>query len=432
MVMLRKELFAKIQEFVVSGSRLLYSFIEKGEKIPHTITEKYKVENSGSWSMTHVRQPLIIDLILRHEKDLSNLPEFKDCVSLMQAEPQVSKHLDKLIGLEGGPRFRRTIWDFLRYFLSPMFEKYLQESKFDQQLLKRLYSDFEDFVCSDQIAVRDSAYLDNFASDVDIIDVEKELDIRKLTNEELERLLQASKWGAPSAFFHVKPPKYVIETAYTKRKVVGEHIEPQPSDSAKRLYQLVTALRLFKSGVVGFNEITTTAETPFLWGYTKFNIARKTFIGQKYILNKTEAIQFKDFWKRFSIFSTSKPKRLAIAIRRFENAYERTNLQDKLIDFMIAYEALVFKQGETGEFRHKLSTRVSKLLSKTYEERKRIAKEITKFYDKRSRIVHGEEVKLPRGFVEKVENYLRGSIKTLIERLPGQDYDEIILRLDLD
>jgi len=129
---------------------------------------------------------------------------------------------------------------------------------------------------------------------------------------------------------------------------------------------------------------------------------------------------------------SSQPKHFAIAIRRFESAYERINPADKLLDFMIAYEALFFKQGETGEFRHKLSTRVSKLLGKSYQKRKIIAKETNEFYRKRSSIVHGEEVTIPAGFVDKVESYLRDSIKILMERLQDQDYNEIISQLDLD
>lgn len=99
---------------------------------------------------------------------------------------------------------------------------------------------------------------------------------------------------------------------------------------------------------------------------------------------------------------------------------------------MIAYEALFFKQGEMGEFKHKLSTRVAKLLGKEYEERTVIAKEISKFYSERSKVVHGEMVRLPKEFIGRVEGYLRDSIKTIMEKPPEQDYNEFITRLDLN
>jgi len=428
---IKRELFVGIREFVVAASRLLNSYLEKGEKIPYTIVEKYKVEGPGSWSMTYDEQLLTVDLIVRHEKDLSNLPEFRTCSRLMQTDPQVSKHLDKLVGIEWGSKFRRTIWDFLRYFLSPIFEKYLKESKFDQQLLEKLYSEFEDFIINDQIPMRDYVYLENFDSDVDRIDVEKGLVIRKITNEELERLLQSSRW-APSAFFHRVPPKYVLETTYTRRKTIGKDRGQRPTDSAGRLYRLVTALRLFKPGAVGFNAISTSPESPFLWGHTRSGPAMMTFLGQKYFFHKTELTQFKDFWVGLSKSYALKSRRLEIAIRRFENAYQKTNLEDKLIDFMIAFEALFFKRGESGEFRHKLGVRVSKLLGNSYEERKRIAEEINKFYGKRSNIVHGEKITLPPRFTDEVESYLRDSMKQFMERLLVEKHDEIISHLDFD
>lgn len=92
MVVLKKELFMKNQEFVEAASKLLYSFLEEGDKIPYSISEIYKVENGSSWSMTYESQPVLIALISRHERDLKNLPEFKECEELMRAEPCVSKH----------------------------------------------------------------------------------------------------------------------------------------------------------------------------------------------------------------------------------------------------------------------------------------------------------------------------------------------------
>ena len=85
---------------------------------------------------------------------------------------------------------------------------------------------------------------------------------------------------------------------------------------------------------------------------------------------------------------------LNIAISRFNYAYERNKLEDKLIDYMIAFEALFFKHGEIGEFRHKLAVRVARFLKQNYDERKEIMKRMMEFYDKRSAIVHGKKVNL--------------------------------------
>jgi len=428
--LLEKELYSKIRDFVISASKILSTYVEGGERIPYTIVEKYKVKGPGSYSMTHEPQPLVESLILNHEEELSNMSEFKICAKLMRLNGQVSIHLDKLVGFEGGSKFRNTLWGYLRYFLSPIFENYLKNRKLDEELLKKLYSAFEDFIIGNRILIHDYAYLMNFDSDVDSIDIEKDLAIRKVANEELQSLLQSSG-RFPSMYSFTTLPIYAMDVTYSRRKVIGSERKRQFPDSAEKLHILIIALRLFKPGIVGFNEISTAPETPFLWGSIRSGMAKKTFVGQKYHLKQEEIKQFKDFWKKFSSFYASKPQHFAIALRRFGSAYERTNPQDKLIDYMIAYEALFFKQGESGEFRHKLSTRVSRLLGKTYGERKAIAEEIRDFYDKRSKVVHGEKVELPREFVGRVERHLRDSMNALMKLLTKQDHSRIIMNLDL-
>ena len=99
---------------------------------------------------------------------------------------------------------------------------------------------------------------------------------------------------------------------------------------------------------------------------------------------------------------------------------------------MVAFEALFFKEGEVGEFRHKLSVRVARFLTQQYNQRKQIAERMTDFYDKRSAIVHGETIDLGAEFVNTVEDHLRESIKLFLERLRTLSHDKIIDHLDLD
>ena len=121
-----------------------------------------------------------------------------------------------------------------------------------------------------------------------------------------------------------------------------------------------------------------------------------------------------------------------MAIRRLNYAYERDKLEDKLVDFIVAFEALFFKEGEVGELRHKLSVRVARFLASEYEPRKKITKDVSDFYAKRSSVVHGENVALSDEFVNMVENYLRKSISLFLEPSQVLDQNEILTHLDLD
>jgi lactam utilization protein B len=99
---------------------------------------------------------------------------------------------------------------------------------------------------------------------------------------------------------------------------------------------------------------------------------------------------------------------------------------------MIAFEALLFKEGETGELSHKLSTRAAKLLEETFDERVSTAKKMQVFYKARSKVVHGEKTRVDVAFTQTIEEYLRKSIKIVIERLQMQEHDQILLHLDLE
>ena len=140
---------------------------------------------------------------------------------------------------------------------------------------------------------------------------------------------------------------------------------------------------------------------------------------------------FKAFWKLLSKLELSQRAPIGIAVSRFNYAYQRFGIEDKLIDYMIAFEALFFKTGERGEHRHKLAVRVARLLATGYENRKAIMREMAEFYDKRSEVVHGEKTTFQGGFIDKVEEYLRKSIKHFVQLPPTKGHDETISQLDL-
>ena len=158
----------------------------------------------------------------------------------------------------------------------------------------------------------------------------------------------------------------------------------------------------------------------------------QNYIAQKYELKEAELDDFKRFWNYYKEINLTGLDYLGVALRRFNYAYERGSLEDKLIDHLVAFEALFFKQGETGEFRHKLSMRVARFLEHEYDKRKVVAEKMVDFYDKRSSIVHGEKVVLKLDDVITVEDYLRRSIRLFLERLQGSDHNSIISRLDLE
>lgn len=434
---INRELYEKTRAFVISALKLLISYLHKGEQVPYRIVEKNIIRKEGTWSTTHIPQPLYFVLVERHRKEVESLPEYKACIEVMRSDITISKHLDCLVGF-WNRRVRIIPWEYLSHFLTKQLAQLSERFEFDAEYFDRMYYDLEHFFYSDSVGLQAFSPLHNFSGDVDGIDLGDGLRIRTISTSELEQLLDEAKWSFQIPYFDVPLLKYAIELTYKTKKVFGEPPvgkAPSPDvDVNETFTKLVTALRLFKSGTVGFNIIKTlaTLDVPGLMGGTRSGLEYKKYFGQTYTLTGTEVSKFKSFWNRFNQIHLEQPAPLSVAIRRFNYAYERNRLEDKLIDYMITFEALFFKQGETGEFRHKLAVRVSRLLKQDYMNRKETMKQMMEFYDKRSAVVHGEKVDISSEFINSVEDTLRKSIKQFLQRLQTFSHDVIISHLDLD
>jgi hypothetical protein len=90
-------------------------------------------------------------------------------------------------------------------------------------------------------------------------------------------------------------------------------------------------------------------------------------------------------------------------------------LDEKIIDFMIAFEAL-FLRGNTSNKGLVIGTACSLLLGKTDEEREEIYDFFVKAYALRNKIVHGSQIDFTgiNDTVLKLKGYLRKAILLLI------------------
>ena len=148
-----------------------------------------------------------------------------------------------------------------------------------------------------------------------------------------------------------------------------------------------------------------------------------------YVLDFEEIPRLRRIIKKIQSIDFSKQKSLDLACRRFQRAYEEKDVEDQLIDLMIAFEAL-FLKGEKGvPSKGKLiAVACSVLIGKSEKEREKIKETLEKAYLIRNSIVHGSEC--PRiksddrgevyidtlpDLVSQVEGYLRESIKKLLD-----------------
>jgi len=436
-----REFYEKSKLFVVAALNLLVTRIQEGEKIPIVINEKIKTGKDGSWRTVEEQMPLFVALLSRHKKEFENLSECSDCVKAMTSDPSISKYLNVPI-LYYSIQFGRTAEGFLEYLLERQLPSNIEKIDFNSTLFDDAYQTLERFFYEDYIFLRVMSPLHNFTVEDERIDLDDNLCLRKIGTDEQEQIMNESRMSSMIPFQEAMSFKYTIELRFRVEKIMGSTIEAAKDpfevvnrSIGKTISGLVTALRLFKTGVVGYNivRIFGSPELPVPFGtQTSLTSPYKRFRGEQYTLTKLEGSKFKKFWESLDKIDFDALPQLSIALSRFNFAYERDKLEDKLIDFMVAFEALFFKEGEFGEFRHKLAVRVSRLLEPEYKKRKAIVEKMNEFYDERSMVVHGEKVDLKSDFINSVEDHLRKSIVIFLERLRTSDHGEIISRLDLE
>lgn len=156
---------------------------------------------------------------------------------------------------------------------------------------------------------------------------------------------------------------------------------------------------------------------------------------QQYPIDAEFLCEFTEFFNRYwDVFQEKSPSHLITALMRFSSSYEKSSPPDRLIDLVIALEAL-FGDGESGSIAYKVATRCAFWLHPPGKGRLDTFKFIKKAYDMRSRSVHGGQKESPTEVqLNQLEHIVRVSlIKLLDSRTPkgkmphGSEIDSLIL-----
>lgn len=163
---------------------------------------------------------------------------------------------------------------------------------------------------------------------------------------------------------------------------------------------------------------------------------RDPFRRPTYTISDTaEAQALTDFLHRVRERKPEHLRLTRVPLRRFFLANERDHVDDAFVDLLIAVEALVSADGETGEITYRVGQRMALLVGETYQERLQLVQVMKVAYNVRSTLVHGREIVKPvtigserkplRQFLKDVQEIVRRAIhKTvLITSSPSADAD---------
>ncbi|MBI2170902.1 MAG: hypothetical protein HYU30_02610 [Chloroflexi bacterium] len=208
------------------------------------------------------------------------------------------------------------------------------------------------------------------------------------------------------------------------------------------LEQLEALFRLFQSGDIYLRR------HEFMWSLEKGNPRLSLSFGNhppkaepaptydrsSYKLDDVRIGQFLDFFDSYWSILTKKQSPLNTAVFRFSNSYERRTVADRLLELVIALDAL-FGDNEGDSATHKIALRGASWVYPPGEARAKAFDTIKEFYSDRSKLVHGRrmESKYPVERVQQLEDYVRQAITKFLGEAKngkpiatGRQLDEVL------
>ena len=190
----------------------------------------------------------------------------------------------------------------------------------------------------------------------------------------------------------------------------------------------VLALRLLKGGIVQADSlffILVSEEGQRLAVKSSGNEPILQNLRQEYALKFDEIAELRSILEKVHKAHATDLKNLLLACRRFQRVYTETDPEDKLIDMIIAFEALFIRGEKIKIIGERIASDCSRLIGETEKDQEKIKEFLSKAYRIRNSIVHGSEY--PQvieyqdyryflgAFVFFIEDYLRRSIKRSLD-----------------
>ncbi|MCZ8021508.1 MAG: HEPN domain-containing protein [Cyclobacteriaceae bacterium] len=144
--------------------------------------------------------------------------------------------------------------------------------------------------------------------------------------------------------------------------------------------------------------------------------------------NNKDLNQLKSLWPVFKNQYQSNLN-FALVARRFFYSVVRVSVEDRLIDLMIALEALMVPE-RSGTKSDKLSDRLGKIISSQFDY-ETVSHHARKAYRQRNSIVHGGDIsKVDDSLVNQISKYVKSAIQEYLIKFPGLSSKELSRILD--
>ena len=366
---------------------------------------------------------------------LLQLNEFEDVIEILILNQNNYKKINKYENKT--ENLSKIVKKFIMYL-------YQTEQKiiFNENELEKYVSELEAFFRDDEIIITSIHPLDGFYSNVERIELEKGLFIQRMSLNEREKLISGYFLNSGLNITNILTNEYWLFNEYLLKS-------GGPNDYALFIEKkFLPFLRIFKSGKVRMRHYkleTNYWTSDFVFGGLVYHSDTFVVDNGNYIIQKEETEQFTDLWRKYREIDFSQDRALNIAIKRYNDSFVRREAEDRIIDLMIAFEAIFLKGTEKMELTFKLALRTAIFLGGV--DRENLFEFMKKTYNTRSDIVHGikpiDKIKVkksingkeyneytPQEFLNKLEEILRECLLKYIREYQGYQIEELINSID--
>jgi hypothetical protein len=346
--MRNRALHDALREFALEAAAHLTHELEHGAEIPFDV-----VEEPGGGTVLYNYHPLTSEFIEQRWGDLRRLPAFDPAAAALGSGAQ--NYLRTQAAASASADSEPA--------LAAMLERIYADATsfaFPEERFERVYAEVEHALFQNTLRTATVAPLYGFEMEHDRLDLGDGLFL--IAGDKLDAPAPAV-WSSPGGEVeHGRAPNVLC---VLRRDVAAD--EPLPIAEARaRFRRLLTALRLFKPGSIGFGPLAWARVDEGKWqplalGLGGAGVGR----GIPWVLDPEEGPELVELVEL--IASTSPTGRIAWALRRFEMGCERPDDTEALSDYLLALESVLDARDEQS--RATLTLRVAALCAEDGERR---------------------------------------------------------------
>lgn len=322
------------------------------------------------------------------DERFTQLESFSRATSTLDKLPLFQAHC-------GPGQSKRLTLQFIYVFFKTLVQPIFDESAFD-----KVWASFLNELSQPEWTDIGVANLQNFRSNVSLVDLGNGITIRPRSYNELRQKLA---WGEREI---LELKQDWEQGAIGSHMLLAEHKVPKSPNnfsqgagaiSFVKSRRALLALRLLKPGDVRIGRMFYSRPTTFNLGVGGLLSSGFTVLhpGSEYKLEESDTASLRDLYEallRFETKQSSALQNIDLALRSFSSIYDRYLGQgeDRVLDAITGMEAL-FKLDTELSFR--LAFRTAGILAADDNGRVTLFEQVAKYYRIRSKIVHGSPLK---------------------------------------